>query len=89
MTYATVLGMRTQPIDVVEQENQIIRTAKPQARRLVVLDVLLLVACLIQFFNNLLPWLRMPVLLSQLVLLGYGLYMLTRLWEHARMSIRL
>jgi hypothetical protein len=58
---------------------------KPETRRLIILDVILGIACLLEFFKGVTPWMWLPVLLSKLVLLGYGLWLLARKWGHGNL----
>jgi hypothetical protein len=59
---------------------------KPEAKRLMILDVLILLACLLEWNIGLTRWMWLPAFLSQLILLGYGLWLLACRWGKGELS---
>ncbi len=58
---------------------------KPETRRLIILDVILGIACVMEFVKGVTEWMWIPVLLSKLVLLIYGLWLLARKWGDGKL----
>jgi hypothetical protein len=49
---------------------------KPETRRLIVIDIVVAFACVLQLSKGISYWMVVPVILAQITLLGYGIWLL-------------
>jgi hypothetical protein len=59
---------------------------KASTRRLIILDVLIGISCVLQMNIRATPWMMWPVILSDTVLIIYGLWLLGRAWNHDKLQ---
>jgi hypothetical protein len=59
---------------------------KATTRRLIILDVIIGVVCLLQFNVREYPRLYVACVLSDLVLFAYGMWLLARMWGKGRLT---
>ena len=59
---------------------------KPATRRLIILDVIIAVVALLQFNLSAYPMLFWPAILSDAVLIIYGLWLLARKWGQGHLD---
>jgi ABC-type polysaccharide/polyol phosphate export permease len=54
---------------------QVCTELKPETKRLIILDIIVAFACIMQVINGISYWMLLPVLLAQLTILGYGVWL--------------
>ena len=62
------------------------RPVKPATRRLIILDVIIAVVALLQFNLPTYPKLFWPTVLSDAVLIAYGVWLLARRWGEGHLD---
>ena len=72
MRFALYLGMDT---------NHFTNGLKPETRRLIIMDIIVAFACVMQLFKGVSYWMLVPVILAQITLLCYGIWLLECKWS--------
>jgi uncharacterized protein YqhQ len=62
------------------KKNQASRGLKPETRRLIIMDIIVAIACVMQLMKGVSYFMLVPVILAQITLLGYGFWLLDCKW---------
>jgi Flp pilus assembly protein TadB len=65
----------------VMKTNPTTRGLKPETRRLIILDIIVAIACVMQLFKGVSYLMLVPVIVAQITLLGYGFWLLECKWS--------